>query len=129
VTGDELRPLRAFDITLLQGNSESLPFRDETFDCVVMHLIVAVVANPVRALAEARRVLRAGGRVLVLDKFLRPGESAPLRRLMSPVTGRVATRFDVVFESVLAQVPGFEVVSDEPALFGGWFRRIELKKA
>jgi phosphatidylethanolamine/phosphatidyl-N-methylethanolamine N-methyltransferase len=40
----------------------------------------------------------------------------------------MATRLDVVFEDALAFTPGLSVLSDEPALVGGWFRRIELLK-
>jgi len=73
-------------------------------------------------------VLRPGGRVLILDKFLRPDQKAPVRRLVSPLLGLLATRTDVVFEDVLARAPGLEVVSDRPALAGGWFRHIVLRK-
>jgi hypothetical protein len=41
----------------------------------------------------------------------------------------VATRLDVVFEDVLAQVPEFAVESDRPGLAGGWFRLIRLRRA
>lgn len=113
---------------LVQGEAMALPFREAVFDAVIMHLILAVVPHPARALAEAARVLRPGGRIAVLDKFLRPGQRAPLRRLLSPLVGRVATRMDVVFEQALAGHPELTVVSDEPALAGGWFRRILLEK-
>ena len=117
------------DIAWTQGDSERLPFRDEAFDYVVLHLIVAVVPHPQRALAEAARVVRPGGTLLVFDKFLRRGERAPLRRLVSPLTARIATRTDVVFEALLEAVPQVRVVRDEPALARGWFRRIVLRKA
>ena len=116
------------DIRLDQGDARRLPYGDATFDAVVLHLILAVAPHPERMLAEAARVLRRGGRVLILDKFLRPGQKAPLRRLISPVLGVLATRTDVVFEEALAQTRGLEVVADQPALAGGWFRHIELRK-
>jgi hypothetical protein len=47
---------------------------------------------------------------------------------LSPLAARVATRLDVVLEDVLVQVPQLTVVADEPALAGGWFRRIALEK-
>lgn len=72
--------------------------------------------------------LKPGGVILILDKFLRPGASAPLRRLISPIAARIATRTDVVFESVLATAPELSLKYDEPALAGGWFRRIQLVK-
>lgn len=124
------RPRSAgLDVEFVHGDSLALPFADASFDVVLLHLIVAVVPDPVRALAEAVRVTRPGGTLLVLDKFLRPGRRAPLRRLLNPVARRVATRLDVVFEEVLAQVHGVTTVLDEPALAGGWFRRITLVRS
>jgi ubiquinone/menaquinone biosynthesis C-methylase UbiE len=118
----------ALPAALVQGDSHRLPFPDGAFDAVVLHLIVAVVPDATRVLAEAARVVRPGGRVLVLDKFLRPGRRAPLRRALTPLMARLATRLDVVFEHVLAQVPALVVESDEPAALGGWFRRIVLRR-
>ena len=117
------------DIRLDEGDARRLPYGDAAFDVVVLHLILAVTPHPEQVLAEAARVLRRGGRILILDKFLRPGQKAPLRRLVSPLLGLLATRTDVVFEAVLAQVPGLAVVSDRPALAGGWFRYIELRRS
>ena len=121
--------IRALDFDLVRADSTRLPFAAERFDLVVLHLIVAVVAQPARVLAEAVRVTRPGGTLLVLDKFLPPKPRAPLRRLLSPLVARFATRLDVVFEEVLAEVPGVTVESDRPAMAGGWFRRIVLRKA
>lgn len=112
----------------VQGDSMALPFADASFDTVVLHLITAVVPQPPRCLAEAARVLKPGGRILLFDKFLRRGQPAWLRRAASPLVARLATRLDVVFEDVLEQVPQLRIVSDEPALAGGWFRLIELKR-
>ncbi|MCP2821209.1 methyltransferase domain-containing protein, partial [Salmonella enterica subsp. enterica serovar Typhimurium] len=78
---------------------------DAQFDCVVLHLIVAVVPDGAACLREAARVLRPGGAALVLDKFLRRGHPAPLRRLLSPLAGRIATRLDVVLEDALDGLP------------------------
>lgn len=110
------------------GDSMALPFPDAHFDHVVLHLITAVVPEPRCCLAEAARVLKPGGSVILFDKFLRPGKTAPLRRLLTPLSGRIATRMDVVFEEVLLAAPELEIVSDVPALAGGWFRSILLRK-
>jgi len=118
----------SLDIRLDQGDARYLPYPAATFDVVVLHLILAVTPHPERVLQEAARVLRPGGRVLILDKFLRPGQRAPVRRLISPLLGLLATRTDVVFDEVLAQASGLEVMADQPALAGGWFRQIVLRK-
>lgn len=115
------------DIILHQGNAMRLPYQDAQFDAVIMHLILAIVPYPERALAEAERVLKPGGMIVILDKFLRPGEWAPLRRFISPLLGRIATRTNVVFEDVLAQCHQLSVVSDV-SLNVRWFRRIVLLK-
>lgn len=118
----------AHKIDLVQGDAMCLPFVDASFDHALLHLILAVVPEPAKCLAEAARVLKPGGSMWVLDKFLRPGEFAPLRRALSIFASRVATRTDVVFEEALVQVPTLELISDEPLAAGGWFRGIKLIK-
>jgi len=54
-----VRRASSLDIRWVQGDSEALPFADESFDCVVLHLIVAVVPRPERALSEAARVAKS----------------------------------------------------------------------
>ncbi len=116
------------EIQLECADSLNLPYRSETFDIVVMHLILAVVPDPARALQEAERVLRTNGSIYILDKFLRPGQIAPIRRTINTVSRHIATRTDVVFEDLLPDAAKLHVVSDDPALAGGWFRLIELAK-
>ena len=111
----------------LRGDVQRLPFHDASFDAAVLHLILAVVPEPTLCLAEAVRILKPGGSLLVFDKFLRRGEGG-WKRLLNRLTRRVATRLDVVFEDVLDAVGGLEVKSDEAALASGWFRLIHLTK-
>jgi ubiquinone/menaquinone biosynthesis C-methylase UbiE len=113
--------------TPLRGDAQHLPFHDASFDVAVLHLILAVVPAPTLCLAEAARVLKPGGELLVFDKFLKPGE-AGWKRLLNPLTRHVATRLDVVFEDVLKSVGGIEVTANEAALASGWFRLIRLRK-
>src|SRR5512139_511094 len=108
------------DCTLVRADSMALPFAAESFDIVVLHLIVAVVPQPAALLAEAARVARPGAKLLVLDKFLQTERAAPLRRLLNPLAARVATRLDVVFEETLARVPVLRKVRDQPVLALGW---------
>jgi len=109
------------------GDSMALPFADAQFDHVVLHLILAVVPQPVQCLSEAARVLKPGGTILILDKFLRPHQTALLRRALNPLSRRLATRLDVVFEEVLREVPQLQVCDDAPLLARGWFRGIVLR--
>ena len=115
-------------LNLIQGNSMSLPFADEYFDHVVLHLILAIVPDATTCLQETARVLKLGGSVLILDKFLRPGETAWIRRTLNLLSQHIVTRLDVVFEEALAGVPQLKLKADVPVLAGGWFRSIRLVK-
>lgn len=46
-----------------RGDAQLLPFRDGAFDAIVMNFVLLHVPAPERALAEAARVVRPGGRL------------------------------------------------------------------
>lgn len=116
------------DLNLYQGDVMQLPFSSQQFNHVIMHLILAVVPDPLQALKEAARVLKPGGRIFILDKFLPINRPAPLRRLISPLTGIIATRLDLVFETLLPLCPSLRLLNNQPARLNGWFRIITLEK-
>jgi len=53
------------------ANAECLPFADETFDCVTIGFGLRNVTDKPAALASMRRVLKPGGRLLILE-FSKP---------------------------------------------------------
>ena len=54
-------------VTFEQGNAEELPYPDRSFDCVTIAFGIRNVPRIERALSEAHRVLRIGGRFLCLE--------------------------------------------------------------
>jgi demethylmenaquinone methyltransferase/2-methoxy-6-polyprenyl-1,4-benzoquinol methylase len=54
-------------VSFEQGNAEELPYPDRSFDCVTIAFGIRNVPRIARALAEAHRVLRIGGRFLCLE--------------------------------------------------------------
>ncbi|MGI9329143.1 MAG: bifunctional demethylmenaquinone methyltransferase/2-methoxy-6-polyprenyl-1,4-benzoquinol methylase UbiE [Gammaproteobacteria bacterium] len=59
------------NIRLIQANAQQLPFPDGAFDCVTIGFGLRNVTDKPAALAEMQRVLKPGGRLLVLE-FSRP---------------------------------------------------------
>ena len=71
------------DLDFVNGTAQALPFDDAEFDIVIGTLMLHHLSKPVRSefVCEAGRVLKPGGRLLLID-FVRPGrESNWLPRL------------------------------------------------
>jgi len=54
-------------ITLQYGNSEAIPYNDHTFDAVTVAFGVRNFEHPEKGLGEMFRVLKTGGRLVVLE--------------------------------------------------------------
>ncbi len=62
-----LQHLPALSWELVQGDFVALPFANASFDTVLLHQVMHYAAEPALPLAEAARVCRPGGRILVVD--------------------------------------------------------------
>ena len=74
------------EVDLRLGDVQALEFPDETFDTVVCTLSLCSVQDDRRAVAEARRVLRPEGRLLLLEHVRSP--VTPVRivqRMLEPL--------------------------------------------
>lgn len=54
-------------VRFIQGDAMALPFPDASFDVVSIAFGIRNVSDPAKAFAEFRRVLRPGGRLVVLE--------------------------------------------------------------
>ena len=78
-------------VSVCEGTAEALPLEDASFDTVVCTFTLCSVASPAAALAEARRVLKPGGRVLFCEHGLAPDPAvARWQRRVEPVWKRLA---------------------------------------
>ncbi len=108
-------------IRLLEMDAMDLRFPDGAFDKTVLHLILAVVPDPVRALREAERVTKPDGLLVVLDKFWNQPRRPPLPlRVANAVLGGYVTAVDRNFYAILAPT-SLELVREIPLGFGGLY--------
>lgn len=101
------------------GDAQALEFPDASFDTVVCTLSLCTIPDDARAVAEARRVLRAGGLLLLLEHVRSP--LLPVRmveRLIEPLA--VRTQCDHLLREPLDHVmrEGFEVELVERSWLG-----------
>jgi ubiquinone/menaquinone biosynthesis C-methylase UbiE len=78
-------------IELRVGDAQGLEFSDESFDTVVCTLALCTIPDDRVAVAEAKRVLRPGGRFLLLEHVRSPN---PAIRLCQRVLEPLAVRFE-----------------------------------
>ena len=91
------------DIHAKVMDGSNLDLENDYFDAVILHLIVAVIPDPVGCLKETERVLKPGGRFTIMDKFL-PSGSKPgiLRILLNPLANFIATNLNRDIDELLS---------------------------
>jgi arsenite methyltransferase len=91
------------NVEFLKGYLEDIPVADGTVDVVISNCVINLAADKRKVIAEAARVLRAGGRFAVSDVIADPDMDKATREDMEQWTGCVAgalTRGQ--FEAMLA---------------------------
>ncbi len=99
---------RSIDLRL--GDAQALEFEDATFDSVVCTLSLCTIPDDRAAVAEVRRVLRPGGRFVVLEHLRSPARAVrAVQRLVAPALLRFGA--DHVLREPLEQVQaeGFSI--------------------
>jgi phosphatidylethanolamine/phosphatidyl-N-methylethanolamine N-methyltransferase len=56
-------------LTVIEMNALDLDFPDNSFDYVMAFHVVTVVPDPVRMIAEAKRVCKPGGKIIIVNHF------------------------------------------------------------
>jgi ubiquinone/menaquinone biosynthesis C-methylase UbiE len=112
------KPLRPVGSLLVRAFAERLPFADETFDAAFATLVFCSVESPAEGLAELRRVVRKGGRVVLLEHVRPKGLLGYAFDALSLLT--VALMDDHFNRRTLDEVrrAGLEVLSVEHRLLG-----------
>lgn len=99
---------QGLNVPATQCNAEKLPFADESFDCVIVAFGLRNMTHKDIALKEMQRVLKNGGRLLVLEfsKVWKPLEKAydaysfKLLPLMGKLIAKDADSYEYLAESI-----------------------------
>lgn len=109
-------------------DGQKLDFVDNSFDKIILHLILAVIPDPIACIRESEKVLKHGGQIVVFDKFVRKNlKISFIRRFANVLTNLVFSDITRDFESIINKT-GLTVLSDTDADFNGNFRLIKLEK-
>ncbi len=115
------------DAMVMDG--QMLQFEDRSFDKVILHLILAVIPDPVACVQEAERVLRSGGEIVVFDKFIKGERKVSLLRKMANLfTSFFFSDITRDLEAIICKT-SLAKISDQDADFNGNFRLIKLRKS
>jgi ArsR family transcriptional regulator len=115
-------------VDLRRGELEALPIEDGSLDVAIIALVLHYVEDPAAAMAEAGRVLRPGGRLLLVDMM--PHERSEYRQTMGHLWQGFAKEQVIGWFEEAGLVPGRyhglapEATSKGPMLFIASARRV-----
>jgi phosphatidylethanolamine/phosphatidyl-N-methylethanolamine N-methyltransferase len=89
------------DVRLMDAHR--MAFADATFDCVVAQFVITLVANPEQVLSECRRVVKPGGRIILVNHlYSEKGVAAAVERWAAQRTRALGLRPEFPFARLQA---------------------------
>ena len=114
---------RSRTVRFVVTDAEDLAFRDGSFDTVLATCVFCTVPDPVRGLREARRVLKDGGEVSLLEHMRPEGFLGKLFDLLDPIASRLMGPH--INRRTLDNIRRAElVVVEERHVFSDWIKVI-----
>ncbi|MEZ5764886.1 MAG: class I SAM-dependent methyltransferase [Xanthobacteraceae bacterium] len=84
-------------------DAHDMAFADATFDCVVAQFVITLVANPEQVLSECHRVVKPGGRIILVNHlYSECGVAAAVERWAAKRTRKLGLRPEFPFARLQA---------------------------
>lgn len=116
------------DYDILNMDGENLEFEDNSFDFVVLNLILSVIPDGNKCLKEAYRVLKKNGKIGIFDKFIEDHSKPNLfRRLFNKITKILGTDINRRFSDILGNIK-LRIIDEKKSILGGAYVIIILQK-
>lgn len=94
--------LRLTNSAVFRGNALELPFDDNSFDHIFISHVISVVSQPELLVAEAQRVARSGGRIVILNHFLSDNRFIGLlEKWANPLCEKIGWRSDLALNDLV----------------------------
>lgn len=117
-------------IKFIEMDAQNMQFSNETFDIVVASLILSVVPDADKCLAEMTRVLKKEGKIIIFDKFVSEEHKLSLpKKLLRPIIKLLGTDIGMNFEELYSQNnKDLTVDEDKEIMLNGMYRKIVISK-
>jgi arsenite methyltransferase len=102
------------NVEFLKGEIEKIPLPDNSIDVIISNCVINLSADKDRALAEAFRVLRPGGRFAVSDIVVRGAIAPEIKRTVELWAGCIAGALEESDYRAKLKAAGFEAIDLEP---------------
>lgn len=109
---------RPIEVQLVQSCAEQLPFADAYFDAAFATLVFCSVEQPQQAFAELRRVVKPGGKVILLEHVRPGGLLGPLFDVLNFMTVRMFADHFNRRTAIEAQTSGLKLENVEHRFLG-----------
>ena len=104
----------ANNVEFIKGYIEDIPLEDETVDVITSNCVINLCEDKEKALREAYRVLKKGGRLAIADIVELKNVSEDIRNNVKLWVGCIAGALDIkVYEEILKKV-GFKDIEITP---------------
>ena len=118
---DRVQQLTMPNVTLKVMDATSLDFADNEFDKAVATYTISAVPDPVAVLREMRRVVRPGGKIVILNHFRSERRvTGWVEDLVAPVCTRLGWKSNLALRPLLADVGLAPEVVASVNMFKGW---------